>query len=81
MSKKSRFRGPIDKQHGKRAQAHLKPASHHLYYIHLSVSSHLTWKKYQLLTREILGLLVNTLAADDNYPVLNRGNLPIPIQM
>ena len=28
-----------------------------------------------------MGLLVNTLAADDNYPVLNRDNLTIPIQM
>ena len=28
MSKESRFRGPIDKQHGKRAQALLKSASH-----------------------------------------------------
>ena len=28
-----------------------------------------------------MGLLVNTLAADDKYPVLNRGNLTIPIQM
>ena len=26
-------------------------------------------------------LLVNTLAAEGKYPVLNRGNLTIPIQM
>ena len=26
-------------------------------------------------------LLVNTLAADEKYPVLNRDNLTIPIQM
>ena len=31
MSKKSRLRGPFDKQHGKRAQALLKSASQHLY--------------------------------------------------
>ena len=30
---------------------------------------------------QILGLLVNTLAADYKYPVLNRYNLTIPIQM
>ena len=30
---------------------------------------------------EILGLLVNTLATDEKYPVLNRDNLTIPIQM
>ena len=28
-----------------------------------------------------LGLLVNTLAADDKYPVLNRDNSTIPILM
>ena len=30
---------------------------------------------------QILGLLVNTLAADYMYPVLNRYNLTIPIQI
>ena len=34
-----------------------------------------------LLTYQILGLLVNTLAANEKYPVLNRDNLAIPIQM
>ena len=29
----------------------------------------------------ILGLLVNALAVDEKYPVLNRDNLTIPIQM
>ena len=28
-----------------------------------------------------MGLLVNTLAVDEKYPVLNRDNLTIPIQM
>ena len=32
------------------------------------------------LTCQILGLSVNTLAADENDPVLNRDNLTIPIQ-
>ena len=32
-------------------------------------------------TGQILGLLVNKLAADEKYPVLNRDNLTIPIQM
>ena len=34
MSKKCRFRGLFNKQHGKRAQTLFKPASHHLYHIH-----------------------------------------------
>ena len=81
MSKKSRFRWPSDKQHGKSAQALLKSASQHLYHIHWSQPSKLSWKKSLLLTWKILGLLVNTLAADEKYPVLNRDNLTIPIQM
>ena len=81
MSKKSRFREPFDKQHGKRAQALLKSASQHLYHIHWSLPSQLSWKKSLLLTCQILGLLVNTLAADEKYPVVNRDNLTIPIQM
>ena len=81
MSKKSHFRGPFDKQHGKRAQALLKSASQHLYHIHRSLPRKLSWKKSLLLTCKILGLLVNTLAADEKYPVLNRDNLTIPIQM
>ena len=38
-------------------------------------------KKSLLFTCQILGLLLNTLAADEKYPVLNRDNLTIPIQM
>ena len=34
-----------------------------------------------LLTCQVLRLLVNTLAADGKYPLLNRDNLTIPIQM
>ena len=81
MSKKSRFTGPFDKQHGKRSQGLLKYGWQHLYQIHLSLSSQLSWKKSLLLTCKILVLLVNTLAANEKYPVLNRDNLTIPIQM
>ena len=38
-------------------------------------------KKSLLLTWKILGLLVNALAAKCKYPVFNRYNLKIPIQM
>ena len=38
-------------------------------------------KKCLLLTSKILGLLVNTLAADEKDPVVSRDNLTIPIQM
>ena len=81
MSKKSRFRGPFDKQHGKRAQALVKSASQQLYHIHRSLPTKLSWKKSLLLTCKILGQLVNTLAADDKYLLLYRDNLTIPIEM
>ena len=43
--------------------------------------SQLSLKKSILLTCKILGLLLNTLVADEKYPVLNRENLTILIQM
>ena len=75
------MREPFDKQHGKRAQALLKPASLHLYEIYWSMWSWLSWKRSLLLTCQILELVVNTLAANEKYPVLTRDNLTIPIQM
>ena len=33
------------------------------------------------MTCQILGLLPNTLAGDEKYPVVNRDNFTIPIQM
>ena len=38
-------------------------------------------EKFLLLTGKILGLLVNTFAANEEYPILNRDNLAILIQM
>ena len=81
MPKKSFFRGPFDKQHGKHAQALLKSASKHVYHIDRSQPRKLSLKKYLLVTCKIFGLLVNALAADEKYLVLHRDNLTIPIQM
>ena len=81
MYKKFRFGGQLDKQHGKRTQTLLKSPSQHLYHIHWSLARKLCSKKSLLLAWKILGLLVNTLAADEKYPVLHRDNLTIPIQM
>ena len=39
------------------------------------------FKKALLLTCQFLGLLVNILATNKKYLVLNRSNLTIPIQM
>ena len=77
----SRFRGPFDKQCSKPAKALLKCTSQHLSHIHWSLPSQFRWQKSLLLTCKILVLLVNPLAANEKYPVLNRDNLTIPIQM
>ena len=71
----------IDKQYDERAQRLLKSASQHLCHIHSSLATKLCSKKSCFFTCQVLGLLVNTLAADEKYPVLNRDNLTIPIQM
>ena len=80
-SKRSRFRGCFEKEYGKRTQAMLKSASENLYHIHWSLTWNFCSRNSLLLTCQILGLLVNTLAIDEKYPVLNRDNLNIPIQM
>ena len=78
-----RKRGQVkfDKQHVKRAQALLKSASQHLNYMHWSLPRQLNWKKSLLVTSQILWLLANILAANENYPVLTRDNITIAIQM
>ena len=60
---------------------HCSNPSQYLYHIHWSLARKLSLKKSLLLTSEILGLLVNTLATDKKYPVLNRDNLVITTQM
>ena len=81
MSKKSCYRGPIDKQHGKHTQTLLKTAPEYLYHPYWLLKRQLSPKNSLLLTCQILGLLVNTFPADGKYPGLNRQNLTIPIQM
>ena len=81
MSKKSGFRGFFEKQYGKRDQALLKYSSQHVYHIHWSLARKFSSKESILYRCQILGLLVNTLAADEKYLVLHRDNLTIPIQM
>ena len=70
MSKKSCFRRPFDKQHRKRVKPLLNSASKHLYHIHWSLPSQMSWKKSLFSIFQVLGLLVITLAADEKYLVL-----------
>ena len=76
-----RFRGCFENQYRKRARVLLKSASQRLYHIHWLLTTTLWSKKSLLLTCQILAHLLNTLAADEKYPPLNRDNLTIPIQM
>ena len=41
----------------------------------------ITWKISPLLKYEILGVFVNTLTDDENYPFGDYGDLQFPIQM
>ena len=81
MSKKFCFWGSFEKQHGKRAQARFISSTNCLFHCHWALPSQLSWKKSVLFRWKILGLLVNRLAADWKFPVPNRDNLTIPIQM
>ena len=81
MSKKSRFRWPFHKQHGKRVQTHLQSGRQHLYHIYWSFWTQLSWKKFLLVLCKILTLFVNTLIANDKYSLLNRDNFSQPIQI
>ena len=81
ISKRSHFREPFNKQHSKWSEVPLKSASQRLYHIYWSLPSQSSSKASLLLTWKILGLLVNTLAAEEKYPVLNRDNLTKPILM
>ena len=79
MSRKSRLRGPFDKQHGKCVQALLNSKPQQFCHIQSSFPIQLSWKKALLLRCNILVHLVNTFAADEKYPILNRDSLTIPI--
>ena len=81
MSKKSHLRGCFDKQYGIRAKTLLKSPSQHLFRIHWSLVRKLSSRKSLLLTCQILGPPVNTLAADERYPVLNRDDLSVGSQI
>ena len=81
MSKKSRFKGSLAKQHGKRALTLLKFLWQHLYHIHWSFWRELTCKKSLLVICKISRLFPNSLSAYGKYSLFNRDDLTQPIQM
>ena len=81
MSKKSRFRRPYNKPHDKRSQTLFKSARQRLDHIYWSMGRQLRWKNFLLVICKILGLVFNTLRADDKYSHLNCNKLMKSIQM
>ena len=81
MSKKSRFRGSFDKQHGKWDQTLSKSEPEHLYHNDWSLWRQLSWKKSLLVIWKFLGLFVKTLNVRDKYCLLNREDVTRPIRM
>ena len=81
MSRKSRYRGPLDKQHGKWDQTVLKSEWHKFYQIYWSLLAQLNPKKFLLVISKILGLFFHTLSAGHKFSLLNRDKVRQPIRM
>ena len=81
MSKKSRFRLPFQKEHGKRLSTLFKFERQHPYHIYWSTSRQFICKKSLLVICKSLRLFVNTMSAVDKCSLPNRDNLMQPIYM
>ena len=81
MCKKSRFRLPFQKEHGKRVSTLFKFERQHLYHIYWSTSRLFTCKKSLLVICKRLRLFVNTMTAVHKCSLPNRDNLMEPIHM
>ena len=80
MSKESSFKGPFEKQHGKRAQLLLKSEQQHCHHIYYHSESNWVWKVVSVPWK-LLRLLFNTMTVNQKYSLLNRDNLTQPIQI
>ena len=67
MFKRSRFRRPFNKRHGKWSETLLKSDGQHLYHIYWSLWRELSRKKSLLVMCKILGMFVTTLTTDDKH--------------
>ena len=79
MCKKSRFRLPFQKEHGKLVSTLFKFERQHLYHIYCSPGRELSCKKSPLVICPRLSLFVNTMTAVDKCSLPNRHNLTQPI--
>ena len=81
MSKKSRFRLPFQKEHGKRVSTQFKFERQNLYHIYWSTGKQLICKKSLLVICKSLRLFVKTTGAVDRCSLPNRDNLMQPMDM
>ena len=81
MYKKPRFRTPFDSLHVIRSQNLLKSARQHFSLIFSSLWQIFSWKISLVVMCETYGPFVDTLIDYDKHSLLNRENLPQPIQM
>ena len=71
----------FDRQHVKRFQTLVKSSWEHFYHIFPSLLEEMILKTSPWLKFGIIGLFVNTWAADYKYSVPHYENLPFPIQI
>ena len=81
ICKKSRFRLPFQKEHGKRVSTLFKFEWQHLYDIYWASGRQFSCKKSLLVRCKSLRLFVNTRSAVDKCSLPNRDNLMEPIHM
>ena len=81
MCKKSRFRLPFQKEHGKGVSTLFKFERQHLYEIYWASGRQFSCKKSLSVRCKILRLFVNTMSAVDKCSLPIRDNLVEPIHM
>ena len=83
MSKKSRFRLPFQKEHGKRVSTLSEFERQNLYHIYWSTRRQFSCKKSLLVICKSLRLFVNTMSAVDKCSLRKTDNIiqPIHIQL
>ena len=81
MSKKSRFRLPFQKEHGKRVSTLFKFERQNVYHIYWSTRRQFSCEKSLLVICKILRLFFSTMSAVDKCSLPNTENLMQPIHM
>ena len=81
LPKKCCFLARFESQPVKASQILAKSTWERFYHVLSSFPGKLIWKMSPLVLGEILGVFVNTLTADGNYPVQDSENLQVLIQM